>query len=589
MTTKSPIRIPKPFEQESITDYIQRTAFVNNYENANWIYTIAGIKRNVKKGPFIEEDLILLANFFQEDAAELRKLTFLKNFPSNNPLQKYIFKYGITTHSKYCPQCFNQQNFHNKYWDVSFNFACYKHGLLLIGYCPNCKKALSSKLQHMNYCLCGFPLKDLPIIKIEDDHAANGLLIEDIFERNENSNASVLYTLSPIEFSCLIIFILQQLCYEKHNKWFSISSDFNKSSEYSELIIRAFKMFQNWPYSYYEFLEEFGQKKKRKDRKTGLSTYFGRYYIQLYSQLNNPCYDFLRDGFEDYIKENFYKVYFSRLSNFNASNGSTKYISGNEASEILKVNLDYIPKLINQDKIKGHIEVVGKQTFISVEYKSLVQYKQLKESSLKLKEVVALLGINRKRIIELFKGSLLVGFEETTPTFNYIFFSSKSVFYLLDQFEYQFSLEKNNKKDLISFNSCIRTWGCRKRSICELVENIVLGKIRPIEKSPGIGLNSYLFSKSDIDRLAEDILRNEIKTHYSCKEVCLVLKTEHAIVKKWMDNGLLKSKKLNRKNVIINSEDLENFKKQYITLPEIAKRLNGNSRTILNPEIILRK
>ncbi|MEM5016168.1 hypothetical protein WKH31_07770 [Metabacillus indicus] len=66
MTIKSSIRIPKLIEQESITGYFQRTSSVNNYEKANLIYSLAGIKKNVKAGSFIEEDLILLANFFQK-------------------------------------------------------------------------------------------------------------------------------------------------------------------------------------------------------------------------------------------------------------------------------------------------------------------------------------------------------------------------------------------------------------------------------------------------------------------------------------------------------------------------------------------
>jgi hypothetical protein len=58
--------------------------------------------------------------------------------------------------------------------------------------------------------------------------------------------------------------------------------------------------------------------------------------------------------------------------------------------------------------------------------------------------------------------------------------------------------------------------------------------------------------------------------------------TEHRIVKHWNDEGYLKGNKVNRKIIKIYYKDLELFKKEYITLPEISRKLNQNSKKLAN-------
>jgi hypothetical protein len=317
------------------------------------------------------------------------------------------------------------------------------------------------------------------------------------------------------------------------------------------------------------------------DRKTGISTYFGRFYFELYAQFSDPCYHFIRLEFERYLKENFYKAYFNRISNFDTNNSELSYISGLEASKILKVNHDAIADLIMKQTLVGEIETVGKQKFISVNYKSLLRYKEWKDSHINLPEAVLTLGINRYQIIKLFDGGYLEGYEENKANKKHNHFNLKSVQNLIQQFESQLCFN-SEIKGLIDFNSCIHSWGTRKRSICELVEHIISGVFRPVMRGTGNGLNEYLFSKKELVNLANNLNSDEIKVEYSVKDVCKILEVEHEILKHWIDEGYLKANKINRKIIKIHNKDLELFKKDYITLPEMSRKLNQNRRKIAN-------
>jgi hypothetical protein len=585
MESKHLLLVPKPFPDESINGYIQRIAYDNGYDNANWLYSLKGIYRSLKTSTSQEKDLAQLAKFLNVEYKCLYNLTFLDHFSENEMIIKYLFRQGITTHSKYCPKCFKDQGYHNKYWDLSFNFFCYKHHLLLIDFCPNCNKAISSNLQNMYTCLCGFPLHQLPLVKAPIEYSFIGKLIEDIFRGKLSSNESILTTLSPRDFSNLILFIIQQLYFEKYKKISKISTEFNKGEEYISIVNDAFQIFQSWPNRFYEFLYRFGKNKKRKDRITGVTTYFGRFYIQLYKEFNKPTFDFIRKEFENYLMNNFNKVYFNRINNFETNNSATKYISGKEASTLLKVNQDAIPKLINQKKLKGHIETVGKQLFISVEYESLLKLKKHKETYINLPEAVSMLGINRFAIIKLYEGGILKGYEEEIKAnVMQIYLNINSILNLLYVFEkklVQIELD-TERKILINFNTCIHSCGCRQISIVELVRTIISGEINAIGITNGTGLNKYLFSKTDIDSVANNGIASKIKSEYSMKEVGYLLKTDDHITKMWADAGYLKVNKINRKKVIVSREDLDFFRKHYITLPEISKRLNQNSKKIAN-------
>jgi hypothetical protein len=66
-------------------------------------------------------------------------------------------------------------------------------------------------------------------------------------------------------------------------------------------------MFDNFPYNYYEFLEQRqrqDEKAKRwaKDSSNNLGKCFGSFYQGLHTHLSAPCFDFMRTAFNDYVE-----------------------------------------------------------------------------------------------------------------------------------------------------------------------------------------------------------------------------------------------------------------------------------------------
>ena len=162
--------VPNPYDNESINGFIQRVALENRYENANWIYSLKKISLNLKTRVGIENDILKLSELLNKDYLKLYALTYFHIFSKNNDWLPVLIRQGINRHSKYCPKCFKENGYHNKFWDISFNIFCSKHNLLLIDMCPKCKKFISSNLKNMNTCLFGFPIHELPHLHLSLIH-----------------------------------------------------------------------------------------------------------------------------------------------------------------------------------------------------------------------------------------------------------------------------------------------------------------------------------------------------------------------------------------------------------------------------------
>jgi hypothetical protein len=223
--------------------------------------------------------------------------------------------------------------------------------------------------------------------------------------------------------------------------------------------------------------------------------------------------------------------------------------------------------------------------FLSVDYESLQEYKKVKEDHITLPEVVSILGVNRMVILKLYDMGVLNGFEKKkNKTTMQILFNKKSVFNFLEQFERQLKIEQEVEppNKIINFNGCVHSWGCMQRSFRELVKKILSGEISPIGKGKGTGLQCYLFSKNDLEKVIKNELLLYSKDEYSIKEVCFILKTDQKTLSKWIEAGFIKVNRVSKKDVRVSKEELENFVDQYITLPEIARRLNENSKKLIN-------
>jgi len=117
-------------------------------------------------------------------------------------------------------------------------------------------------------------------------------------------------------------------------------------------ITKAYQVFENWPHNLHQFLDERSKGDVRvnpHDGKldTALKEEFGALFKRLYGDLREPQFDFLREGFAQYLNYRLRAQWEDgdRLSLLPASEHD-KYISITQARRLLKISHDSLLDLV---------------------------------------------------------------------------------------------------------------------------------------------------------------------------------------------------------------------------------------------------
>lgn len=172
--------IPLPFEDETLSSWIVRTA----YAHQTHPHTFTNQYLNYRKHSFFlaQSDLILHENMIkiiEEKSYHKINIKSLMLTTYSGYLKESVYAKNSTiffTHQKYCPVCLRDDKipYFRKKWRIVFYNICHKHQCRLYEHCPVCRAKLDISMMYKNnlpytYCHnCGFELKrarKLPIHK----------------------------------------------------------------------------------------------------------------------------------------------------------------------------------------------------------------------------------------------------------------------------------------------------------------------------------------------------------------------------------------------------------------------------------------
>lgn len=138
---------PSKGEDESFPAYLTRLSTVNRLTG-----TRALAKRlKLSEGELLTLEPLALQRLLHGDrslANEHREL--YRNRPDLLPLRPDSFQ--IT---RICPMCFKAGCLHPKLWDRPLTIICEIHQVCLLDRCPACRRLISHRRAHVNFCSCG--------------------------------------------------------------------------------------------------------------------------------------------------------------------------------------------------------------------------------------------------------------------------------------------------------------------------------------------------------------------------------------------------------------------------------------------------
>jgi hypothetical protein len=351
-----------------------------------------------------------------------------------------------------------------------------------------------------------------------------------------------------------------------------------RSGKLHPLLCKALSVFDNWPNNYFTFLDWRKREFSESHHGSGLGKDFAGYKSALYTQLATSQLDFMRSAFEEYLSSRWdggYTAHLKRLSPAARMNG--RYASRREAKELLKVGVKKIDSLIAAGKLKAVVRHRKGGRLILIERNALHEFNREIEPSLYLKQVEKILGVSRKRIIELVDGGLLSPL--CGPNIDGCSdwkFSDREVKGLLAQAKEKIDVSKTTPGGTVSFLMTFRKLARVNIGVAQFLTAILNDEIVPCGNSDKLGLTALLFSKAHVSDYSCRQRRKQMGETYSAREAAKLLGVTQDVVYFLARKEILSSRSRTGErypDLLIGRDDLEEFNLTYILPAKVAKQL----------------
>ncbi|MFB9327824.1 TniQ family protein [Paenibacillus aurantiacus] len=522
-TNKLLIR-PRPYEDESLRGYILRVAEANSAPNSIIIFQYLGIKHKHYQNLLFPRDEINLGSFSELVNVTVKKLEslILYNllFPHMAIEQEEKVRFHIWNHGtsgneqQVCSICLKEASYQRNLWELSLVTTCPLHSCRLIDRCQDCGKAINPYRKKMSYCNCGFDYRESDIIFAESELSI--FLRHTIEKSGPRCGENVLYSLNP-RLSIYTIITLVRLvngleAKTNHNN-FSIGID---KRILTEQLDRTFSIFDKWPESFFAFLDDYRIAKNYSIRFSRLNTFFNTYFCHedlkfIVDALHDYGYSFWERGFLQQIETN------------------------NLGVEIVK------------ESIKATIQRHSRA-------RDLVGISQNKLAKLLGVANYQIDHLREKQIIMPISGPDIDGM----PTW---LFEENSEKMILDKFKEDITTKIHDDEVLSFLQTSLKfvPYGLKK---IDLIQSVLLKKLRPCSIVEGNGFHQFQFNRSDVLSFLKGgmLTREDISKKLSCN-----YRAAYYLVK----YGFIKGEKIGE-FTLVSHENYNEFREKFILAIEIV-------------------
>src|ERR1051325_11275075 len=595
---------PAPYADESFIGYLIRLTDLNRYDVSSWILQLANLGDRLHKVALAFDnrlDLTFLARLVGVEETSLSALLFLPTKRNRLKFGDYLVfghavpRFVIKSNShKVCPTCLLEFGYLRKIWDLVPVTTCSIHKCLLLDECPNCGGRLRFSRNRVSICRCEYDWRRARTAKVSDpelelSRRANWLRNLPDSRDGAEFQASE-HPLNKRELKDLfsaVFCVASQYRLSSHLKSKRILvAKFGNSlgnADIHHLLSRAVRVFHNWPANFFKFLDWRKENSHSTQQKGGVWKDFGPLERSLYMQLGSSAFDFLRQAFEEYITTTWDGGYVTKFRRLNGKkNRHMKFVSLDEARELLKLGTEKIHTLIEDGNLKAKIRGNGRARVVLIEISSIDQFKTLRGDLLDRKQTAKRLGINSIQTKALAEAKLLTEYDPFDGR-STAFYSIKEIDGLIDRLTSLVRTQRNSMSvRKIDFSQALYALVCQgDLGVEQFIRAVLDGSIIPCSVAEKPGLRALCFSRADIICYQQTSYKKRYLGALSTVEAAKVLRTHPKIVRFLIKKNLLGSRRL-RWWFAIPPTAIAYFSSKYVLTQALAKELKTSTRYITN-------
>lgn len=583
-----------PHVDEGLFGYLIRLTEINQYATPSWILQLASLGQHLRKVWLAFEDSLELAPLAHLTGIEEVHLLDLSYRPLTRTRHNFSDRLVGDSSApriairpdkpKVCPICLKERGFVRKVWDLTAVTTCPFHRILLLDRCPKCNRRLPLTRNRVSFCHCDFDWRLSPVVRVPDReleitrriHSLCGLSTE-IKEIAKPNSLGPLNTLG-LKDLLLVLFSIGGQFREPKVTAMAKATKSASNAEIHFLLQKAIGVFQDWPGSYFSFLDWQRQNSNHRDKLPGINKDFGQHKGSVYNQLTAPAFDFLREAFEEYICQRWDGGHLSMLRRISRSTErSQRFMSKQEARKALGVNERKIDEFLKEGTLRGIIRHKQNRRMRLIETKSVEVLKNARAALLNKNEAMKRLALSPKQFEVIVRGKFLHKRKEGNDR-RCRGYSLQEVESLLTMVARLANQSQDEAAETIAFGKAQLSVGSMGIGLAGFIQAVIAGKIRPCQANVKLGFKGLTFYRRDLDEFVNEIHRKAITHGFRLGEAANKLDCSVSVVSFLIDKQLLVAHKRvigGRSFLTIPKKAVAAFTKTYV----LGKHLLTSVRT----------
>jgi TniQ len=557
-----PIR-PKPIQGEAVIGYLMRVADANGYESPRQLWFALKSWDNMVDALGLAESEIqnlfgCLPSYWGEQKATIQGLSI-------SDFNHYELRW--------CPLCLMDSNHARGIWLLKLCCVCTEHKIILHDKCPGCGSPQGLLRPKLDRCQCGTRLTsgniDAASLNLINITHALELAIKGL------GNESALPNLTIQQCIKFALYLGQFTENFQPAKPGQVSNLHQLSVSLSLMSNIAF-LLERWPENFYQLLQAIQQKnsQSRSLRKT-----FGKLLVVLYRQLHEPCFQFLRDDFENYLKLHWEGLLCKRHRLLKPETVSTHpQLTLKQTAKLAGSSPTMVRQLIQAEIISSFQGQASKRRRnCAINRHQVRRIAELTKSSVNLQEAAKNLNLPERRVRLLMEKGIinpLVSREQLKAASWRIPRSQLAKLWLKAE-------PIENYQQTVKLATILKNWRLTDDEFMKLIQALIANALIPVadqQKLVPIGkvqvIRDSFLQWLSVQRVDQQL---GISVDAAARQLGLKQEVGYGLVKK----GLLQSSFVTHKGYRVSPVQIAEFQQTYMSLAEIVKVMGKSSKKFL--------
>lgn len=568
-----PVR-PRPIFGELTVGYLIRVSYANGYDNPRALATA------LKLSGFSSEQQLWSTLLLNPEEQSRLKGPVPHYWKFRRPLPGDLRAEDFNHHyMRWCPACLAESSHWRVEWGIKLYCVCVTHGVQLIDRCGRCGEQARLERPCVDRCMCGHVLSESktglaahPMVSLQ-----RGLI-----QKLQSLDGDFTDEMSPGAWLRMARYLG---AFDNNPLPIKVGKvgRLHDCATALSLLSGAANVLTDWPHGFQRMLANCRSMFKDASH---IGEAFGPLYRVLYRELGDQCFDFLRQAFELYLRENWFGLLGRRNRRLAIDTiNQHHYKPLSKIAKAAGTSKSLVRHLANSGEVRGSVvrHQSGRETW-AIPKSEVHRIRNCADSGRTLRDVESALVLGRRRVLELIDAGVLGVWLSPKKSTSSTWLISKEDVDKLVSISSRTILSDAVEVDSVSISHICRTWQLKPGEFPALVRALLSGTFRNLSRLP----SEAGFGNT---RLGSAEIRNWLRANRdsSAKWLSVDAAAKLLAVKQQVAYALISRKLLNcetgnqggRTCRWVSRDAVRAFQEAYVSLAQLASIQGTSARKLL--------